>query len=169
MVTCESRTTSRIRHASTDPRDLGTAASYSLSLRPDVSIEVRRGSRRRRIFLDAKYRVDGFGAALVSDEDEADEQPGQQGTFKPSDLHKMHTYRDAIGGAFAAVAVYPGVEQRLYPPTRADFTTRGGVGAVPLRPGDLYDAGVFVEEVSALMRATWASMSSTAAADAVTG
>ena len=43
------------RHANTDPRALGTAASYSLSLRPDVSIEVRRGSRRRRIFVDAKY------------------------------------------------------------------------------------------------------------------
>jgi predicted component of viral defense system (DUF524 family) len=157
-------------HASKDPRELATAASYSLRLRPDVSIEVRRGSRRRRIFLDAKYRVDGFSAAaLVSDEDEADEQLGQQGTFKPSDLHKMHTYRDAIGGAFAAVAVYPGIEQRLYPPTRADFATRGGVGAVPLRPGDLYDAGVFVEQVSALMRATWASMCSTATPDAATG
>ncbi|MCX5044655.1 DUF2357 domain-containing protein [Aldersonia sp. NBC_00410] len=149
------------RHASTDPRELGTAASYSLTLRPDVSIEVRRGSRRRRIFLDAKYRLDGFGAELVGVGEEVDEQPGQQGTFKPSDLHKMHTYRDAIGGAFAAVAVYPGVEQRLYPPRRADFTTRGGVGAVPLRPGDSYDPAVFVEAVSALMRAAWASMSST--------
>ncbi|BBZ74145.1 DUF2357 domain-containing protein [Mycobacterium paraseoulense] len=157
------------RHASKDPRALGTAASYSLSLRPDVSIEVRRGLSHRRIFLDAKYRVDGFSAALMSDEDEDDGQPGQQGTFKPSDLHKMHTYRDAIGDAFAAVAVYPGVKQRLYPPTRADFTARGGVGAVPLRPGDSYDPDVFVQEVSALMRATWASMSSSAAADAVTG
>lgn len=157
------------RHTRTDPRASGTAASYSLSLRPDVSIEVRRGSRQRRIFLDAKYRVDGFSAALMTDEDEADEQPGQHGTFKPSDLHKMHTYRDAIAGAFAAVAVYPGVEQRLYPPKRADFTKRGGVGAVPLRPGDLYDADAFVDEVSAVMRATWASMSSTATADGVTG
>jgi predicted component of viral defense system (DUF524 family) len=43
------------RHASTDPRNRATAASYSLSLRPDVSIELRRGLRRRRIFLDAKY------------------------------------------------------------------------------------------------------------------
>lgn len=157
------------RHANTDPRDLGTAASYSLSLRPDVSIEVQRGLRRRRIFLDAKYRVDGLGAALMTNEYEGDEQPGQQGTFKPSDLHKMHTYRDAIGGAFAAVAVYPGVEQRLYPTKGADFATRGGVGAVPLRPGDLYDAGVFVEEVSALVSATWRSMSSTGPGDAVSG
>jgi predicted component of viral defense system (DUF524 family) len=154
--------------ARTDPRASGKAASYSLPLRPDVSIEVRCGSRCRRIFLDAKYRVDGFGAEPVLDE-ESGAQPGQQGTFKPSDLHKMHTYRDAIGGAFAAVAVYPGVEQRLYPPMRADFTTRGGVGAVPLRPGDSYDAGVFVEEISALMRETWASMNSTATAGAVTG
>jgi predicted component of viral defense system (DUF524 family) len=81
----------------------------------------------------------------------------------------MHTYRDAIGGAFAAVAVYPGREQRLYPPTRANFTTKGGVGAVPLLPGDSYDPGVFVEELSALMSATWASMSSIATADAATG
>ena len=94
---------------------------------------MQRGSRRRRIFLDAKYRVDGFGAALVSDEDEADEQPGQQGTFKPSDLHKMHTYRDAIGGAFAAVAVYPGDKQRLYPPTRVDSPR--GVASGPSRSG----------------------------------
>jgi predicted component of viral defense system (DUF524 family) len=91
----------------------------------------------------------------VSDEDEPDEQPRQQGTFKPNDLHKMHTYRDAIGGAFAAVAVYPGNERRFYPPTTADFATRGGVGAIPLRPGESYDAGLFVEEIAALMRATW--------------
>jgi len=155
------------RHSSTDPRALGTAASYSLGLRPDVTIEIQRGVRRRRIFLDAKYRVDGFSASLVNDEDDADEQLDNQGTFKPSDLHKMHTYRDAIGGAFAAVAVYPGVGQRLYPSTKTDFTKRGGVGAIPLRPGDLYDTGVFVAEVSALMRAAWASMGSTSVADTV--
>ena len=54
------------RRASMDPRDTGSAASYSLTLRPDVSIEVRRGAHRRRVFLDAKYRVDGFGPSLLA-------------------------------------------------------------------------------------------------------
>jgi len=146
------------RRASVDHRDAGSAASYSLTLRPDVSIEVARGAQHRRVFLDAKYRVDGFGPSLLGDEPEPDDQPGPQGTFKPADLHKMHTYRDAIGGAFAAVAVYPGAERRLFPSRRADFSVRGGVGALPLRPGSAYDPADFDDDVAALVRAAWSSM-----------
>ncbi len=68
---------------------------------------VEAGSRRRRIFLDAKYRVDGLSKAFFGDQEPDDVSDEPEGTFKPDDLHKMHTYRDAVGGAFAAVAVYP--------------------------------------------------------------
>ena len=56
------------------------------------------------------------------------------GSFKSADIHKMHTYRDAIGGARIADAVYPGTEQQLYPRDDAMFRSEGGVGAIPLAP-----------------------------------
>lgn len=136
----------------------GSAASYSLTLRPDVSIALERGSRRSRVFLDAKYRVDGFSKAFIGDQD-PDEGLGEpEGTFKPDDLYKMHTYRDAVGGAFAAVAVYPGSERRLYPPVRDDFIARGGVGAVPLRPRVSYNREAYASEVRGLVEAAWSSL-----------
>ena len=46
----------------------------------------------------------------------------------------MHAYRDAIGGAFAALAIYPGAEDRFFPDDPGAFAQLGGVGALPLRP-----------------------------------
>jgi predicted component of viral defense system (DUF524 family) len=110
--------------------------SYSLPLRPDVTIEIERDGQCTRLLLDAKYRVDAIGRIFEGEPaDEADEaQAVATGTFKSADIYKMHTYRDAIGGARIAVAVYPGTEQQLYPRDDAMFRSEGGVGAVPLAP-----------------------------------
>jgi len=143
---------------STDPRAHGSAASYSLPLRPDVSVVVSRGDARRRVFLDAKYRIDGFGAELATGVDAGEETVEVTGTFKPADVYKMHTYRDAVGGAFAAVAVYPGTETRLYPQAIEDFTERGGVGALPLRPRAGIERSGYTSRVRMLLDAAWASM-----------
>ena len=56
-----------------DPRKTSAAASYSLTLRPDVSVVLSRGTKRRRLLLDAKYRVDGFSKALQADQDDEDD------------------------------------------------------------------------------------------------
>lgn len=127
-----------------DPRPSARPASYSLALRPDVSIEMVTSGGRRRGFVDAKYRVDRLprvfeDPASVVDEDE-DAEPG---TFNVDDLNKMHTYRDAIGGSCFAVAAYPGHATRLFPRLRDEFARSGGVGAVALRPDPDHPASGF--------------------------
>ena len=68
---------------------------------------------------------------MAEEDEDAEPAPG---TFKVDDLNKMHTYRDAIGGASFAVAAYPGHESRLFPQDPEQFACSGGVGAVALRP-----------------------------------
>ena len=148
------------RRTSPDPRLGGAAGSYSVTLRPDITITLARDANRRRIFLDAKYRVDGFSKDFLVEQSGEVEPAEPEGTFKREDLYKMHTYRDAVGGAFAAIAVYPGSERRLFPNSTLDFTMRGGVGAIPLRPGAGYDRQQYVEEVGGLLDAAWSSMDS---------
>jgi len=94
------------------------STSYSLSLRPDVSLCLSSGALH---VFDPKLKLKG------------------QGGFKSEDLHKMHAYRDALG-ADSAWVVYPGAaadEKRFAIPS--DEEEGGGfrgVGALPLRPGE---------------------------------
>lgn len=121
-------------HASTTEM----AQSYSVPLRPDISIEVTRGAERRLLLLDAKYRISRYGPDLESTKTD-DEPSTDRTTFQRADIYKMHTYRDALTGAFAALAIFPGhgVRERLYPAPH--FYAVGGVGAVPLIPGKKCD------------------------------
>jgi predicted component of viral defense system (DUF524 family) len=137
-----------------DPRPSSRAASYSLALRPDVSIEMTAARVRRRGFVDAKYRVDRLSASfadptLTNDSDPAAEV--EMGSFKVDDLNKMHAYRDAIGGARFAVAAYPGQETRRFPPDHREFATTGGVGAIALGPGEGRSRKGFRAEVQRLV------------------
>lgn len=114
------------------------ARSYSVPLRPDISIEVTRGTKRRLLLLDAKYRISRYGTDLESTRTD-DEQNADRTTFQRADIYKMHTYRDALTGAFAALAVFPGngVQEKLFP--ERTFYDGGGVGAIPLMPGEKCD------------------------------
>jgi hypothetical protein len=103
--------------------------AYSAPMRPDVVVEC--GNILHA--FDAKYRLDRFCA------DEGD--PGDDSaTYMNADLHKMHTYRDAVEKMRTAFVVYPGTGfefferaggRRTSPETIANVD---GVGAVPLRP-----------------------------------
>jgi hypothetical protein len=112
----------------------GSRQSYSTTLRPDVVITVG----TKRFAFDAKYKLDYLD---VSDEDSAEDSP--RGTYKQADLHKMHTYRDAISSLQSAIAVYPGSEFVFFNregnrTVRAiDTTALDGIGALPLCPHDL--------------------------------
>lgn len=127
--------------------------SYSLALRPDITIEVGSGGRKVRVLLDAKYRVDSIGRVFVADPeaDGDDAQAVASGTFKPADIYKMHTYRDAIGSAYFAVAVYPGSEEQYYPKDPLAFRTRGGVGAIPLAPRASMSTEAFIRSLRTLI------------------
>jgi predicted component of viral defense system (DUF524 family) len=148
--------------------------SYSVPLRPDITLRV--GDRLH--LFDAKFRVERFeileiesgSEALIEQqlaiEDEA-ERHGQvtQGWFKHADIHKMHAYRDAIGGEGRRVGsvwvLYPGDQFRFFAEdaTRADtgeavarLASAGalrGVGAIPMVPG----AGERFAELGAVLKA----------------
>lgn len=104
--------------------------SYSVTLRPDVAVQVG----GRFWLFDAKYKSD---RSFASNEDA---HLLTSANVKNVDLHKMHTYVDAIVGAHVALAVYPGSEVTLFSRQRkttndiGDLCSYGGVGGIPLLP-----------------------------------
>jgi hypothetical protein len=114
------------------------STSYSRPMRPDVTL--RTASAGLHLF-DAKLKL------------KSGESAPEEG-FESADLHKMHSYRDALGAASVWV-LYPaaGAEIRRFavPPGDAAGETVGfrGVGAVPLRPAE--DTGRFEALVAELL------------------
>jgi predicted component of viral defense system (DUF524 family) len=110
-------------------------ATYSVGLRPDVTVAIDNGSTESLLLVDAKYRLDRIGPELgfsFIDDEENFEPPS--GSFKRSDVYKMHTYRDAIRGATIAIAAYPGTQRRDFPVDGDSLVRSGGVAALPLPP-----------------------------------
>ncbi|MFW6039917.1 MAG: DUF2357 domain-containing protein, partial [Gemmatimonadota bacterium] len=70
--------------------------SYSRPLRPDIAVRVTGPSGPVFHLFDAKFRVD------------------RKQYPKPTDLYKMHAYRDAIVRARTAWVLYPGTRYRAY-------------------------------------------------------
>ncbi len=98
--------------------------SYSVPLRPDITLSIPSGANAGLHLFDAKFRLD-------------------EGAFHRTDLHKMHAYRDAIPEARSAWVLYPGAKACFF---GRDFTawegttrppqTPEGVGALPVVPGE---------------------------------
>ena len=122
----------RTYSATTDVTPRVGTHSYSLQLRPDITV---RAPGRFHVF-DAKLKRDIVASFSADDDD------GAGATFKRADLYKMHTYRDALGAASVWI-LYPGVAGVVDtfsapwdPP--ADCGPQG-VGAVALVPGATTD------------------------------
>ena len=122
----------------------GLRKSYSVPLRPDISLRVPDGRANPGLhLLDAKFKLDNLGELLGTDLDDDPDVLGKS-SFTRADLYKMHTYRDAIPGAHSVWILYPGGEFRFYDaklqPKCGDISNLtdpiDGVGAVPLRPED---------------------------------
>ncbi|HZJ02414.1 MAG TPA: DUF2357 domain-containing protein [Thermoleophilia bacterium] len=131
--------------------------SYSVRLRPDIGLRV---GEQLHLF-DAKFRVERPPApsddAVLEDPGEVLDRTGTlpEGWAKQADLHKMHTYKDAIGhwpderrGGRPQVetvwVLYPGSEFVFYDEARGRLALEDvedglarlfGVGALPLVPG----------------------------------
>lgn len=86
----------------------GRKDSYSVSLRPDITLEVK----DKRYLFDAKFRIDRLSDVDMSDDDS---ETSPESTFKKDDLCKMHTYRDAIKDTGSVFILYPGEEEKFYP------------------------------------------------------
>lgn len=119
-----------------------SASSYSVSLRPDISL--RRGGDLHLFDAKFKYVNVEFDEQEALDNIEREEEMRQE--FKRGDLYKMHTYRDAIMDARDVWILYPGTEFIFYELSKGkcrsieDIDILDGVGAIPLKPlGDTKD------------------------------
>jgi uncharacterized protein len=134
-------------------RGTGAGRSYSVQLAPDIALHIDGPTPRAHLF-DAKFRLnelgvlrsDAEGTISEDDEDGGDDanssMPERSKTFKHADIHKMHTYRDALQGTDSVWVLYPGNESCFFSTsgqrlnlaidTLPDGMT--GVGAVELRP-----------------------------------
>ena len=119
-------------------------SSYSLGLRPDISLEIRTGEVTVLHLFDAKFKVDALSA--LQEETSGTDGVGadaaeREGKFKHQDIYKMHTYLDAIGAAQSSFMLYPGTRFRFFSPqggtdVPGDLGAEShGVGAVPCLPG----------------------------------
>lgn len=115
----------------TESRSRNTA--YSVSLRPDTMVEIKKDNKSIKLIFDAKYKVKN----KLTEE-------GIERHITSEDIYKMHTYLDAINNSLFAIAVYPGTEFYFYErnyklPLRQnieDIESFNGVGAIPLIPND---------------------------------
>jgi hypothetical protein len=115
--------------------------SYSLSLRPDIVLRIATGPAAGDHILDAKFKVRQLVTTKAVDDDEELDPDLRRGVFKPVDIYKMHTYRDALPRTRSAWILYPGSEfvffdvehGRLGSATELRGTALG-VGAIGLVP-----------------------------------
>lgn len=108
-------------------------STYSVELRPDTTVVIKKDNMNFKFVFDAKYKVRNKN----TDE-------GIEGHVKAEDIYKMHTYLDAIENCVLSVAVYPGSEFYFYEKDLKHSIRRDiesiesfeGVGAIPLTPED---------------------------------
>ena len=113
---------------------------YSLSLRPDIIVQIDRPYEKPFIaVIDAKYRNRGI---KFFEQEFIDVPQDAISAVKSADIHKMHCYADAIEGVYCAIACYPGTEFVFFPRDTnikiyrqiSDIKSLSGVGAIPLLP-----------------------------------
>ncbi|MAR92737.1 MAG: hypothetical protein CML06_17925 [Pseudomonadales bacterium] len=117
-----------------DDKSTQWADSYSGVFNPDVSISMEMNGIVHWLHFDAKYRLDlsKWKSELSGDDIIS--------SFKREDIHKMHTYRDAVLGTRGSYVLYPGSERinELYVrnpnKTYRDSNLMPSVGAFPLKP-----------------------------------
>lgn len=94
--------------------------SRSVQLRPDLALYLPEGPAPGLHLFDAKFRLEHT-------------RDGEK-TSRVDDIHKMHTYRDAIEAAKSAWVLYPGTHRLCYHDD-AKSPVPLGVGAFPAMPG----------------------------------
>lgn len=108
--------------------------SYSLNLRPDYTLRIKKGSDYYLIHFDAKYRSN-----IILDDtdiDKRDKEEEEKRIYKSADVYKMHTYKDAIIGSLGAYVLYPGnTPPKIFKEKEPHIIP--SVGAFPLTPGSM--------------------------------
>lgn len=91
------------------------------------------------IHFDAKYKVDGLKDIMGDENENLDEEKQSQrkGTYKRTDLLKMHAYKDAIRRTGGAYVLYPGNDRSE--PMKGFHEIIPGLGAFAIRPSPTDD------------------------------
>ncbi|MGP4972299.1 DUF2357 domain-containing protein [Psychrobacter alimentarius] len=126
---------------SLNDKSIQWADSYSGVFHPDISIAIEVQGILHWLHFDAKYRLNTFKLKSELLDNSAAH------SFKRNDIHKMHTYRDALLGTRGSYILYPGSEENhevyVRNPVKAyrDNNIMPSVGAFPLKPteSDLQD------------------------------
>lgn len=97
-----------------DYYDNDVFSSYSEDLEPDNTLVIEYNGVRKFLHFDAKYKL-------------------KNSKYNPEDIHKMHTYKDAINDSIGAYILYPGDDDKtIFNETDGSF---GSIGAFSLKPG----------------------------------
>ena len=96
--------------------------SYSHPFRPDIVIT----KNDKKLIFDAKYKGKRSGFYCENDD-------GTIQSWKPEDIDKMHTYREAIRGVVGSFILFPGRKTTVFPAHESNNFFEG-VGALSLRP-----------------------------------
>lgn len=118
-----------------------TRNSYSTTLIPDITFELRKGGKVERHLFDAKFKNISLDH-LINGEEVGEEESNLLAGYKRADLYKMHAYRDAIVDTRTVWILYPGTQSELFTTEkgRIDLATDccilgcEGVGAISLMP-----------------------------------
>ena len=114
--------------------------SSSVRLYPDITLKVPHGPHAGLHLFDAKFRLHTVSDPLADDDND-----DSVSTVRHEDLHKMHTYRDALG-ARSVWVLYPGTVFKFFPTQRnAPIAHKPdqlpsplhGVGCLPLQPAQV--------------------------------
>lgn len=96
-----------------DTYEIGNFSSYSEQLRPDYTLLIEFGDKKKFLHFDAKYKLDND-------------------SYKKEDIYKMHTYKDGINDSIGAYILYPSNKKPIiFKETDGSY---GSVGAFCLKP-----------------------------------
>jgi len=128
--------------------------SYSLTLRPDYTIETfpviyesnfeqcrklaEKNGAITFIHFDAKFRIANLDLRRVGDGEHQEDEPSGDDA-KREDVYKMHTYNEAIRGTAASVILYPGEMSEKEHLNQSFVKYRElipGVGSLAITPGN---------------------------------
>ncbi len=148
--------------------EIGNQGSWTMQLRPDYTLsiwpaELQEKDAEREIaeklneivhvHFDSKYKVkSGIDIDTLNKEAEKgaiDKSSGEM-LFKREDLHKMHTYNDAIRRTYGSYILYPGLEdsKKVF---KGFHEILPGLGAFAVRPNEentgIFEVQKFITEI----------------------
>ncbi len=140
--------------------EIGNQGSWTMQLRPDYTLSIWPAELQEKdaekdiaeklneivhVHFDSKYKVkSGIEIDVLNKEAEEGtlDKSGGEMLFKREDLHKMHTYNDAIRRTYGSYILYPGLEdsKKVF---KGFHEILPGLGAFAVRPNEA-NTGILV-------------------------